>query len=166
MSHPPPSHCITLGLKMQGHTSVLLPSETSTQRQLSKWKSFVSVSPTLHCTLHIIEWYERGRKILFIELIVFYWLLKGNTLLFLFSSEDRFFISSINGRKTIRGLLNDPVSCAVLVSNGFYFPWMPSIRKCPLEMKSFDLSNWVPLLFYQCCYFSASLTTDCASQFD
>lgn len=76
-------------------------------------------------------------KILSIELIVFHWLLKGNTLLLFFSSEDGFFISSINGRNTIRGLLNDPVCCSVPMSNGFYFPWMPSISKCPSGMKHF-----------------------------
>lgn len=76
------------------------------------------------------------------ELTVFHWLLKGNTLLFFFSSEEGFFISSINGWKTIRGLLNDPVCCAVLVSNSFYFPWMPSIGKCPSEMKYVSNTNF------------------------
>ncbi len=98
--------------------------------------------------------WEQKKKILFIELTVFYWLLKGNTLLFFFSSEDGFFISSINGRKTIRGLLNDPVCCAVLVSNGFYFPWMPSISKCPSEMKSFSKQNFFN---YFCSYFRVLL---------
>lgn len=106
----------------------------------------------LHSPYYWGAWAQE-KKILFIELIVFYWLLKGNTLLFFFSSEDGFFISSINGRKTIRGLLNDPVCCAVLVSNGFYFPWMPSISKCPLEMKSWFLKESfsvtsVPILGY------------------
>lgn len=145
MSHHPPSHCIKLGLKMQEHTNVLLPMEINEGSQPSKLKSSVSI----FLTLKKIEWYEcRREKILFIELTVFYWLLKGNTLLFFFSSEDGFFISSINVRKTIRGLLNDPVCCAVLVSNGFYFPWMPSISKCLLEMKSFSKHNFA-------CYFSS-----------
>lgn len=84
-----------------------------------------------------VVWTQKGKKKSRLLNSVFYWLLKGNTLLFFFSSEDGFFISSINGRKTIRGLLNDPVCCAVLLSNGFYFPWMPSISKCPSVMKSF-----------------------------
>lgn len=154
MSHLPPSHCIKLGLQLQGRTSVSLPMETSKGSRPSKWKSSVSIFLTLY-GLQIIEWYEnRRKKILFIELTVFYWLLKGNTLLFFFSSEDGFFISSINGRKTIRGLLNDPVCCAVLVSNGFYFPWMPSISKCPSEMKSFSKQNFFN---YFCSYFRVLL---------
>lgn len=99
-----------------------------------------------HIPNYWVVWTQKKKRILFIELTVFYWLLKGNTLLFFFSSEDGFFISSINGRKTIRGLLNDPVSCAVLVSNGFYFPWMPSISKRPSEMKSFSKHNF-PFFF-------------------
>lgn len=98
--------------------------------------------PTPSPNYWVVQTQKKRKKILFIELIVFYWLLNGNTLLFSFSSEDGFFISSINGRKTIRGLLNDPVCCAVLVSNGFYFPWMPSISKCPSEMKSFPKHNF------------------------
>lgn len=146
MSHPPPSLCTKLGRKTQERTSVSPPTGTSKQSQLSKWKSSVSFFSFFFSQfapewLSSMNWEEAKKekltKSLFIELIVFYWLLKGNTLLFFFSSEDGFFISSINGRKTIRGLLNDPVCCAVLVSNGFYFPWMPSISKCPSEKKSF-----------------------------
>lgn len=37
---------------------------------------------------------------------------QGQHITLFFSSEDGFFISSINGGKTIRGLLNDPVCCA------------------------------------------------------
>ena len=143
MSSLPPSHCTKLGLKMQGHTSVLLPTETSKGSRPSKWKSFVSTSLILYI-FQIIEQCEHRRikKNLLIELIVFYWLLKGNALLFFFSSEDGFFICSINGRNTITGLLNDPVCCAVFVSNGFYFLWMPNISKCPETKQTFSRIFW------------------------
>lgn len=49
-----------------------------------------------------------------------------------------FFICSINGGKTIRGLLNDPVCGAALVMNAFYFSRIPNISNCPSEMKCFS----------------------------
>lgn len=146
MTHRLSSHCIMLGLKTQGHTSVSQPMAMNKGSRPSKWKSSVRVFPSFHLTRHIIDCYEHIReKILSIELIVFHWLLKGNTLLLFFSSEDGFFISSINGRKTIWGLLNDPVCCTVPMSNGFYFPWMPSISKCPSEMKHFFSNTNFPV---------------------
>lgn len=142
---------------MQGHTSASLPAETSKRNQPSKWKYSVSIFLTLNTENYWVVGTQKEKKILFIELIVFYWLLKGNTLLFFFSSEDGFFISSINGRKTIRGLLNDPVCCAVLVSNGFYFPWMPSISKCPSQMKSFGFPKGT-FLFVQYFFHSSIIS--------
>lgn len=132
MSHLPPSHCIKPELTMQGRTSVSLPLETSKGSQQSKWKYSVSVSRLLQSHDWVVWMWTQKKAGYWTHIVL--WTAQGQDITLFFSSEDGFFISSINGRKTIKRQLNDPVCCAVLVSNGFYFPRMSSISKCPSDM--------------------------------
>lgn len=89
---------------------------------------------------------RREKKVQPIELSVFRCLLKGNAFPpFSFEVRMDFFICSINGRKTIRGPLNDPVCCAALVINGLYFPRMPNISRRPSETKYFPPQTHISL---------------------